>query len=85
MHMTNIKTDTYHLRDTYFVDIVTDDCTYCAYLLNDLYCTKTLMFGVELERNTYEEFLELVEKNAEEYIEGYKLDVENLEEQIYGG
>lgn len=81
MKMTTIKTDTYHIKDSFFVDIVSDDTTYQAWIYNEQYCIKQMMFGVSLFDNTYEEFLDLVITNIAEYITSYVDDVFDFEER----
>lgn len=71
MKKTNIKTETYALTGGFMIDIVTTDATYEAFLYHKKCGVKDLMFGCPKEQQPYEDFLELVEINADEYISDY--------------
>lgn len=67
MRMTGIKTDTYTIDDKWMVDIQTTETEYMAYIWHEDYGVKNLMFGGLIEQNYYEEFLEIVEANFDDY------------------
>ena len=67
-------TDTYHLRDDNYIDIVIDKefNKLESYIYNTNYGLKMYMFGQEYNSfSQYEEFRILVEENAEDYLESY--------------
>ena len=71
MRMTGIKTDTYRIEGHWMVDIQTTETEYEAYLWNEKYGEKHLMFGMPIAQQYYEEFLDIVEANFDEYKEDY--------------
>lgn len=86
MKMTNIKTETYVLDDKWMVDIQTKDDCFEAYLWHKWYGVKELIFGFAIKQNnlpdtTYEDFIDMVESEWEDYkcdyIERYFDDADN--------
>lgn len=72
IQMKEIKTKTYPLDKGFFLDIVTRCKKYKAWLYHKDYGNKYLMFEMLKEQQTYEQFLEIVELNAPDYIDYYK-------------
>lgn len=68
-----ITTQTYSTKKGFLVDIVTKSLKYEyeAWIYHEEYGIKDLMFGVPTEQQTYEEFLEIVFNNIDEYINYY--------------
>ena len=64
--------NTYCFDSHYMVEIFKVDDTYEAWLYNREYGIKDLMFGMPVEQQSFDEFLEIVEANVPEYIELYK-------------
>ena len=66
-------TQTYAVGDGFFVDIIVDAIheVYEAWLYNEAYGVKELMFGSDFEQETYKEFLDSVEANVDDYKETY--------------
>lgn len=73
MKKTEIKTITYILTgyDDFMIDIVEDEENRSAWIYRNSYGTKSLMWGEEKTQSTFEEFLEMVEANAPDYIDEY--------------
>ena len=72
--------NTYFFDHHYIVDIFNVDDTYEAWLYNREYGIKDLMFGMPVEQQSFDEFLEIVEANVPEYIELYKAQHEDTPE-----
>jgi len=72
--------NTYCFDRHYIVDIFKVDDTYEAWLYNREYGIKDLMFGMPVEQQSFDEFLEIVEANVPEYIELYKVQHEDTPE-----
>lgn len=68
---TTIKTTTYRVTDTIFVDIVDNGPEYEAYIYDTNQGTKTLMFGAPVEQQSYDEFYKYVYFNLSDYVELY--------------
>lgn len=68
-----ITTQTYSTKYNFLVDIVTKSLKYQyeAWIYHVEHGVKDLMFGVSTEQQTYEEFLEIVFNNLDEYITNY--------------
>lgn len=68
-----ITTQTYSTKYHFLVDIVkkSNVFIYEAWIYHDQYGVKDLMFGIPTEQQTYEEFLEIVFNNIDEYIDSY--------------
>ena len=64
--------NTYCFDHHYMVDIFKVDDTYEAWLYNREYGIKDFMFGMPVEQQSFDEFLEIVEANVPEYIELYR-------------
>ena len=75
-----IKTKSYDAGNGFEVDIVIDekDQYYHSYLYHVEYGHKLYMFGMPMKQQSYDEFLEIVEKNVDDYRE----DIEYL--NVYG-
>ena len=73
----NYKTETYDCDNGYLIDIVTTPEEYQAWISHKAYGVKSHMFGMPVEQQSYDEFREIVESNADEYIEFYRDDYEN--------
>ena len=72
MILTAQMTHTYSYDDQYSIDITFDGETYEAWLYNNAYGVKDLMFGCPVEQQSFDYFLDMVENSAPEYIETYK-------------
>lgn len=81
MRMTGIKTDTYRIEGNWMVDIQTKDDTYYAYLWHERYGIKELMFGCPVKQQSYEDFLDTVEANFDEYKDDYIEEVFDEEDE----
>lgn len=83
-----ITTQTYSTKNHFLIDIVSkiNEYKYEAWTYHDEYRVKDLMFGVPTEQQTYEEFLEIVFNNIDEYINYYVDDHFTFEERgkFYG-
>lgn len=68
-----ITTQTYSTKYDFLIDIVTktNEYYYEAWIYHNQYGIKDLMFGIPTENQTYEEFLEIVFNNLDEYITDY--------------
>ena len=77
MERTEIKIETFKYDENYLIDVVTLKDTYEAWVYHKNYGVKSLMFGCPIEQQTYQFFLEMVEANADEYIEFYAEEYEN--------
>jgi len=64
--------NTYGYEDHYMIDIFKVDGTYEAWLYNSEYGIKDFMFGMPVEQQSLDEFLEIVKANVPEYIDLYK-------------
>lgn len=77
--MTNIKIDTYDISDEkngYMIDIVTTDDDYESWIYHKDYSEKQLMYGCPREKQSYEEFINLVEMgDIKGYIKYYEHSV----------
>ena len=71
MRMTGIKTDTYLVEGLWMVDVQTTETCYMAYIWHEKYGIKHLMIGMPIAQQYYEEFLEFIEENFEEYRDDY--------------
>lgn len=72
--ISDIKTDTYQFSENYFIDIVTSNDGYDAFLYNKNYGIKVFMFGCPRYYQTYDEFLGMVYVNATDYIYEYETE-----------
>lgn len=83
--LNHLSTKTYSYfkggADNYLIDIVADldEDTYNAYIYSANYAQKLYMFGMPTDQQSYEDFLEIVDANLEEYIEDYWDMIETLE------
>jgi GH43 family beta-xylosidase len=68
-----ITIETYQYDDEHYIDVVKNESenTYEAWVYITDLDTKMMMFGVDCDTTSHDEFLVMVEANAEEYIEGY--------------
>lgn len=72
LKLENIKTETYRFMGHFCVDVVETNEAFEAYIYDDQYGIKRLMFGVQnTDGYTKERFLQFVANNAEDYIESY--------------
>ena len=65
-----INHGTYDVGGGYFIDIVENngpDETYEAWMYNEQYGVKSLMFGLHKSDVTMDEFIEIVEKNIRQH------------------
>ena len=71
----DLKTRTYDAGHGYEVDIVTNDQngTYKAYLYHKEYGNKIFMFGMPIEQQSYDVFLEIVAANVDDYIDDLEM------------
>ena len=69
-------TVTYEVKDNYFLDLVTKEDSYEAWIYNSQYGIKTMIYGVPRYQNTKEEFLEILEETIDEDINFYKENYE---------
>lgn len=67
----DVKTETFWVRDLFFVDVNTLPENYEAWIYHKEYGVKMLMFGMPKYQQSYEEFLELVDDDAATYIDNY--------------
>ena len=70
------KTETFQ-RGEYYIDIVTMDDIYEAWLYRPTYGIKSLIFGANRDDTSYNSFKNMIEANIEDYIEDYKEEVED--------
>lgn len=63
----NVTTYTYDMGDGWMVDIVTMPTEKEAYLYHNGYGVKEFMFGMPNEQTSYDEFLEIVAANFDDY------------------
>ena len=79
----NIKTRTYYIGNNFYIDIVDILLTdfYEAWIWNEEYGIKELMFAMPTEQQTYNEFVEIVRKNAYEYMNTFVDDNFNDDER----
>ena len=79
MKMANRRTETYSYKNVVFVDIVSDydKKEYSAWVYNNSDGIKSLMFSVPMGQQTYEEYIEIVKANINEY---YSNHIETLED-----
>lgn len=72
MTIIGCRTTTYKVQDEIYIDIVETDDMYEAWIYEKDSGEKMLMFGCSKAQQPEEEFLEIVEGNAEEYFDIYK-------------
>lgn len=72
----NLLRETYE-HNGYIIETYAGSGVYEAWLCNPAYGVKMLMFGVPQEQQPYEEFVNIVFANAEDYIETYKAEYED--------
>ena len=65
------KTETYWCGGDWLVDVVTTPDNFEAYLYHKNCGVKKLMFGMPIEQQSYEEFIEIVEGNVDDYTGPY--------------
>lgn len=78
-----ITTNTYQTKNNFFIDIVTKplESYYEAWIYNDKYGIKELMFAVPAKQQSYEQFLEIVENNIDDSISVYVYDHFNYDDR----
>ena len=81
MNKTKIKVETYKVYGKWYVDIQTEKEMYFAYIWRAGYGDKKMMFGCGKDQQSYEDFLDLVEENFEDYRSDY-IDDEIAEENV---
>lgn len=79
VELINIKTRTYEYDSNFYVDIVENDTMYEAYIYDPIYTFKKFMFGVPKNQSNYEDFLDVVFNDVDNYTEYYFEDIEMLE------
>ena len=77
----NTVTTTYETgREDFMIDVVESGYVYEAWLYREAEGRKEIMFGIEREFWTMEEFLNKVEELLPKYIRFYDEETENIEE-----
>lgn len=71
MKKINIKTETYDLGDDFFVDIVDTGKTYDSYIYRTNLGFKDFIFGVDKSSCSHSEYLAMLNRNVDEYIEDF--------------
>ena len=79
LKLTDIRTRTYEYDSNYYVDIVERNDLYEAYIYDSNIGFKSFMFGMLKSENSYENFLDTVFDNIDEFVESYLNDLEILE------
>lgn len=78
MKKTNIKTSTYDYGDGYMVDIVESDTMYESYIYRPKANIKTLIWGIDKEHSSLEEFTKISENCVFDEIDTYEEIVDKL-------
>lgn len=68
MKKLNISIETYDYDGTYYIDIVTSDDKYEAWIYDKDTSQKFFAFGIA-KRVSYDSFISMVKDNAEDYIQ----------------